>query len=193
MLKQFFILVFRGRNWIFKCVSYVYGIDGSSGHLDKLIVYGCSLEALAPGGWKKHLPQGWFRAPTGPDPSLFLSWIQQFIDFVFCSELSKEKFSCQAQKFISFAWKTVRSTFARTSLSLGLVCELLEAALQVRTGCKLVFTLKTNVFVQFVATFYRCWSLNLFFSNFRVLSLRAKVESSLLYRAWVELLWVLGS
>lgn len=41
--KQFFIIVFHAHNCMFKYVLYVYGVDGSSGHLEKLIVYGCSL------------------------------------------------------------------------------------------------------------------------------------------------------
>lgn len=47
--KQFFISAFHGRDWMFKYVFCVYGMDGSSGHLDKLIVCGCSLQVSAPG------------------------------------------------------------------------------------------------------------------------------------------------
>lgn len=47
--KQFFIPAFHGHGWMCKHVSYVYSRNGSSGHLGKLIVYGCSLQVSAPG------------------------------------------------------------------------------------------------------------------------------------------------
>lgn len=47
--KQFFIPAFHGHGWLFKDESHVYSIDGSTGHLGKLIVYGCSLQGSAPG------------------------------------------------------------------------------------------------------------------------------------------------
>lgn len=169
--KQFFIVIFHDHNWIFKGVSYVYRIDGSYGHLEKLIVYGCSLQVLAPGdfGESSICPslefqctagKGWFRASTGSWNMLLLTRA-----FIVPKLNSAVYWLCLLfQTFQGEIWlpgtdinflctENCTRYLARTSLSLGLVSELLEAVLQVRTGCKLVFTFKTDVFRQFVATF----------------------------------------
>lgn len=74
----------------------------------------------------------WELEYIAPDPIIYCSSAEfsSLLTLSFVPDFPRRSLGCQAQILISFALKTLGGAFARTSLSVGLVTELLGAGLK---------------------------------------------------------------
>lgn len=104
----------------------------------------------------------WELECIAPDPvSSFLSWIQHFIAFVFCSKLSKEKFGLPGTDINFLSTENPSRCLCQDIIICGFGYWAFGSWAEVRTGCKLVFTSNTNIAMQFVAAFSLGWKFKL--------------------------------